>query len=450
MQKKNFAFSLALSAGLALTSCADYEVAERGIAINKAFENAHNSLMLLNVVRASKRYPMHFTTFQQVTYTPHPELTFGFDFPLKDGSDAFNFKPTLGIDPGFATVIQPLDKHEFYRGILRPVDLDLVWFYFTQGWPPALLWHVFVERIEITGGNLVPEFREGLENFCQSPLDNTKDKMAVPRTLCDVSWSTERYGRRDQGGVEAELPLQLGDCRTYWKTDTAILRLINDPGEKRCFDQYRRFVYMLFLLQIEASAIPEESSKKTTLERVTGDTNTEKNIFEFQIGTVLQVQFCKNAACTQKINANGNIVRQLNTAGESDPSSGVALGPVQSLDTRRAEELEGDIKVWLRSAQGVIFYLGELMNAGFEEPKGSIEIFDVFDGGFEPLFFVKKGVPNNPSVSVTHENETYWIPKSEGRKTMQLLSLATQLINLSKDAKELPGTQNVNIVGGGS
>jgi hypothetical protein len=124
------------------------------------------------------------------------------------------------------------------------------------------------------------------------------------------------------------------------------------------------------------------------------------------------------------------------------------------------------ITLFLRSPEAILYYLGEL--ARIEEDQG--KAFYVCIGGkLEPLFVVqRRGGCRKSLVEVTNgDGVAYSIPVNESSapvlrcdkisemrdltcnpgRSMEALTIVSQLISLQKSAKDLPTTSVVRVVG---
>src|SRR6266850_1441639 len=149
----------------------------RAVDYNKEAEQAQEEVLLLNIVRASLRRPMQFTSLTSITgnasmtgslnagaagtrQTPYISL-----FPLSSAGQGVLSQSTnsaisrLGVQTlsgnvamtGGATFTVPvLDTQEFYQGILTPIPLQAFDYYLQQGFPPQVLFDLFVLKIEVT------------------------------------------------------------------------------------------------------------------------------------------------------------------------------------------------------------------------------------------------------------------------------------------------------------
>lgn len=130
-------FTLALVAG-----CTASQSAHRaGVSYNRAFADARNEVLLLNILRAAAREPMLFSSINQVSGAPRPgmEISIPFENIILGGAEAIN--PTLGLSARNPSItIVPLEERGFREGMARPVPLTLVDELTGQGWdrPTAL------------------------------------------------------------------------------------------------------------------------------------------------------------------------------------------------------------------------------------------------------------------------------------------------------------------------
>src|SRR5215813_615450 len=105
----------------------------RAVDYNREAEQAQEQVLLLNIVRASLRRPMQFTSLQSITGSANATAS---------------GNASMG---GSATFTVPvLDTQEFYQGLLAPVPLQVIDYYLQQGFPPQLLAALFVLKVEIT------------------------------------------------------------------------------------------------------------------------------------------------------------------------------------------------------------------------------------------------------------------------------------------------------------
>jgi hypothetical protein len=101
-------------------------------------------------------------------------------------------------------------------------------------------------------------------------------------------------------------------------------------------------------------------------------------------------------------------------------------------------------KIFIRSPEAVLFFLGELAREEMEgrSPPQKLDS--------ESLFVVRSSAtpPVSAALSVEYEGKWYYIPSgAEGGRSMHVLSLVNQILSLHKSRTELPTTSAVTVVG---
>jgi hypothetical protein len=159
-----------------LCGCASTsQFADQVVKSNLVQETADNQLLLLNIVRAYHRRPMHFTQIAAIRMPVgfgNPQITaptpFGPDFTTQ----VYNLSTQVSIQQGVDTTV--LNSQEFMRGITTPVSPSLLLYYLDQGWPQQMVLHLFVREVEIVKDKKVvrrfvnyPQNKSLFENFQQ-------------------------------------------------------------------------------------------------------------------------------------------------------------------------------------------------------------------------------------------------------------------------------------------
>lgn len=127
-----------LAFGTCLSGCASTMPSDKvAVGYNRIFAKSRDEALLVNILRASAREPLQFSTMGTVTggVSPTGEVTLPFSNILsKDG-----LKLTLKDEINPAVTIVPLADKDFTTGILNPVSLDTLNYFLNQGWDPELL-----------------------------------------------------------------------------------------------------------------------------------------------------------------------------------------------------------------------------------------------------------------------------------------------------------------------
>jgi hypothetical protein len=129
---------------------------------NVVVEKAQNDMILMNIVRASKRYPMYFTNFRQLrgnmSYNfASGSITVPFGKVGLGGpgeATSYSIAPTISYSTNPSFDLNVLDDKEFLQGMTTSVSLELIDFYLNQGWPDLMLWNLFIAGIETSDGKL--------------------------------------------------------------------------------------------------------------------------------------------------------------------------------------------------------------------------------------------------------------------------------------------------------
>src|ERR1700692_775222 len=144
-----------LAATVFLTGCAVVDqYAQRAIAYNLEAEQALDQGLLLNVIRASKRHPMQFTSVQSISGTASASATAAFAVPFIPGAGSSAFGPSISGGPTFTVPV--LDTQEFYQGVMKPVQGQLFDFFIHEEYPREELFTLFIEKIAMRRSNCDP------------------------------------------------------------------------------------------------------------------------------------------------------------------------------------------------------------------------------------------------------------------------------------------------------
>jgi hypothetical protein len=121
------------------------DIGRHSIAYNGTVERVTDTLLLTNVLRARDRAPLHFTAIGAI----HGALglSAGVGYDLSGVANSAILPAILGsTNPSFD--IGPLDRQEFARGLIRPIDPGLFRLLSDRGLPDQLLIHLLVQRFD--------------------------------------------------------------------------------------------------------------------------------------------------------------------------------------------------------------------------------------------------------------------------------------------------------------
>lgn len=402
---------------LFLGGCATQgDFVEQSVTANISVEEAHNKILFLNVLRGYKRQPMHFTGFQSIKGplgVGSPTLGFKIPFGPDFRTNIYEFSPSLKPDSAqFDVAIY--DKQEFVRGFTTPVSPKILQYYVDQGWPAALILHMFVREVVFTD-----EESKEYKRLVNQP-QNKSHFEDFTAWISDVA----------RCGFELKID-----------EDKTTFGLPIDMTEAKKLDIQMK-------MKAEKITIVTEKNKETKLDEFRLAKITEKFAFGIKGREGCKVESGKKT--------EGGAAVDIKTLGVGTPSS--------DKDTGVAVEKKEGIALFLRSPEAMVFYLGELVGAqidGVYDENGKViekKIVgiptsypkDQEKPGMEPLFVVttiSRDEERNSALFVQYAGETYAIPsrKDKGGRSMHALSLVSQIIGMQKNATELPQSTTVRI-----
>jgi hypothetical protein len=148
-------------------ACSAIQPAEKAaIDYNRSFAKARDEVLVLNVLRASERQPLQFSTISGVqggiksgaTVTlPFTNLIGG---PTAATGGGFALSPSVEVtNRNPAVSIVPLGSKEFVQGISRPISILLVDHLLAQGWPREVVLALTIGGVVCPDGTV--ELNEG-------------------------------------------------------------------------------------------------------------------------------------------------------------------------------------------------------------------------------------------------------------------------------------------------
>ncbi|MDO9710785.1 hypothetical protein [Paracraurococcus lichenis] len=142
---------------LALAGCSlGAPIARQAIDYNGTVEQAANALLVRNILRARDETPLHFTTVPQIRGSLNLGLGQpGLGLPLGGAGSTSGLVLGLGggVSPSFD--VSALDTQEFTRGLLEPLEPQVVRYYWERGYPEELLLILLFNAVQdpVTGRN---------------------------------------------------------------------------------------------------------------------------------------------------------------------------------------------------------------------------------------------------------------------------------------------------------
>jgi hypothetical protein len=384
---------------------------------NVAQELAHNRLVLLNIVRAYKRMPMHFSRMTAAR-VPVGVGNPTFALPTPFGPESlvlrYDWSTQLGIQQGVDSV--PLDSQEFMRGITTPVSAGTMIYYLDQGWPQQMILHLFVRSIEVL----------------ERQPDGT-DKLV--QRYVNFPGNPERFGefqKAIQGLLGCEIDPVAGAPTPY--------------GPVYAADK---------LGSLEALAAARAADLRLSPVDASGQLVTSK------AQTVAGYQLFRDTRFTSLRFTDSPFERADCKVPGEDTSSGKLVRPtgvINTDDRLRPAGTDGKPRTavfYLRSPEAMLYYLGEIgraqLDAGHANAPQIAYRSDRSATGVSPgtatLFRLLRGAEADAAVAVAHEGETFSLPRgSSNDRSMHVVSLLTQIFGLHNKGNDPPATLNVRNV----
>lgn len=141
-----------------LTGCAARTTTSKvAVDYNRVFAKSRDEVLVTNILRASAREPLQFSTMGTVTGGVRNTGSIKLPVPSLIGAGATILSPeftmTEGINPNVNII--PLSNKEFTEGILKPISLETLNFFLNQGWDAEFLLTLAVGGVMCPDG-LVP------------------------------------------------------------------------------------------------------------------------------------------------------------------------------------------------------------------------------------------------------------------------------------------------------
>lgn len=424
-----------------LAGCATQEqVADAIVDANVAQEMAANRLMLLNIVRAKHRHPMHFVRIGAIRMPPGlGNGTFTLPIPFgPDRSQAYSLGTQFGQSYGIDSAVQ--DSQEFMQGVTAPVTPSLLGYYLDQGWPQSLVLHIFVKSIEVfrqdPGKDPVRVSR--VENYPLNPkafraFRETVESLEPCRFMFSAKPSVSPYGPKLPAG-------QFSDLKALAELGKAGIAFTPVDSAGKVTDTLTASEYRLARVDKDLHfALAHKGQQKCEGVRIPEDEAGAPGDAGAKSGGTLVPM--------KSVQLMSGVVEQDHgpKLAESRPASSAAVGTV----TYHAS-------LSLRSPEAMLYYLGEIVRRQFlPAGEGGGEVY-LGPNGWDMagastanrvLFRLQSPAPPQAPFAVTYLGRTYALGEgSEVDRSTQALWLVAQVLALQNKGTVAPATTNVRVV----
>ena len=439
---------LSISAiGAGLTGCSfSGLVADHSVDYNRAIRKVSNSNVLLNSLRARDRLPMQFAAISKIsgdfTFSPSGALTVG-SIPFENATE-----PDLDVtgtlvgsvsyvsNPSYDVV--PLDSQEFLNGILTPLDPSILEFYISQGWPKELLFHLFFEDIQI-GDKKIKNDPCDADQFAdfQTRIDENVDRINIVRKNL-ISEKTPLFNFNPDKDIKYVADINSAELEFE--------EIKSDGGSQyRLIKKSARYFICPFA---DGSKCKSKRAKISALKD--GAVERDGSVESSEPGDTSRLtilEYDSPALATQRLEKSTDERAETDATPTDHP--------------QEADKPQEYVKeAHLRSVQGIIYYLGEVLRTQGQETRPDCPAtllperkpIKVKTGSWESTLFNLVDAESEKSLDdfiFEHDGRRFGIPKDSvnAGRSAQVVELISQLIGLQKKREELPTTQSIRLIG---
>jgi hypothetical protein len=394
---------------LVLAACSlSGTISDHSVAYNATVEAATDTLLVTNVLRARDQAPLHFTTIGAIHGSFNLSAGLGYDLTAVNSGT----QPALlaASNPSFD--IGPLDRQEFARGLLRPIDPVLLRLLSDRGLPDQLLLYLLVSKFdEGPGGRVVvntPAARHPLE--------------PAAREACAAA------------GMAALPP-----CDAFQAVVDGLTRF----GPLR-FNGYTRLIPLGPPLSTAQAAAPE----RLAMLKEAGITLRRSGAGWQIYRAINQLVICIPSASGHTAMALDNEPPQVSPiTQEGDPCN---ADEVVDHAVPAGRPAPNGVAWYLRSVDEVLHYLGAVQKQ--EEAGVAYRVTVSLRGGgghaSPRLFRLWTQRPDRPRIAADYRGQRWWVAEEDPAEdmTLRVLALTTQLLNLQKSAGEIPSSGTLRLV----
>jgi hypothetical protein len=462
-----------------LAACTRVEIEDHSLQFNQATGSLGNRVMLLNVVRAAKGYPVQFS--KVASYSGQSRLDGGVSLTIPFIADVLGKPssilqgtgtPSAQFKTGVSSLqLADLSTAEFQRTLRKKVTAYDFAYYASQGWPKALVSTILIEEL-IVEPRLLVLLRKATAGACREGGSGTKKH----REVCQ--WLLSRPIQRclDNPIVKEQRASSDGDV---------VLAYPNNPL-KECRHENFQWFFASFRvlpglsLDIDPRVDTDEcTTTKARLRDLVGSAKDGKakskdagkgsseTVKEGKVAVEVNVKIAdkadKDEDASDKAKDGGSI--GLNLPKDLGKLKNIHIDELATLERLRNEHVcllrEGKTPIIInwRSPERMVRYLGDVLAAqAFGTAKRGIDIFND-DGRLVELLRVEsgRGLLGRPAaVSVEGpEGESFFIPipdrdraSKEAHLSLQALALVMESVNLAVSGKELPRAPTLFLSGG--
>jgi len=465
---------VAVAASFLLAGCAFSPQLQRvAVDHDQMVARTEDELTLRNILRARFRYPLHFTTITEVNADaqlsvgasvgagiPGTSLSRSFNGAgalagSGESEGAVNISPNLSgsvsTRPSFKAAVLATEK--FQRGLQQPVSGQLIAYYLDAGWPDELLMALFVERLDViekkTGNRLASIYNDADDAYgFQSVICNFVIKSQRIENRFDLAKASEVFRADDLKGLsQSARPAAVQQFVDLLKDDhiafdTEKLSYKTDSSYSVTFARGRR----------DRCERADYSRSKAAWKRA----NPSIGLATGEVRAGIPVLY-GGALMDEKLFALPDKASDFDAGFDAK---------FFVLDRSGAAVRDVSLEVHFRSVQDVIYFLGEYVRAGDSAYQIPREYFLIECGATNvaPLRRMRwilqvRNAETRNGVSTRFQGKPYSVSAedeegdgrcgvagAENSRSLQVISLVQQLVNLNKSADQLPTSISITAI----
>ena len=434
-----------------VAGCAQAELEYHGSNYNRAIESTSNNQLLLNIVRASKDLPLHFTGTGQykgqkiTSATLSPKLPFGLDAPLN-----FDLGPKLDWSSGLNSIdIGNLNTEDALSRLSAEVNLTALDSIQLSGVPVSVVMNLLFEGFQMHADVYEP-IRARVRTVC------------APTSATGTGCKLIREEAAQCGGGEL-----LASARPVSFAREEFYQFPSRATSKCSFMKFQAFLAAFYGAGGTYDIRPRQDQpdrprqKSDRRPRAPGQKPGDKS-------RTLTQPFAAPQAVTRK--ETGRSDQKMKDDGESDNGKKDRAAGVHEMhlhfvnpvidrayieaDARLRKKGLKAIEIRLRSPKRIIEYLGELTALQNFSEERYAPIVPMDDGGWAYLFRLLRedgASRENAILRVTGpRGEKFFVPEpdfgsSNRDRTLVVLSITSHLVNLSIQKSALPAPAAIEV-----
>lgn len=386
-------------------------IAENTIDYNTTVETVTNSVLVTNILRARDGAPLYFSDLSQIRGSLQLNLSAQTTVPygaIYSSTTAATVQPgpfTVSTQPGFD--VAPLNTKKFAEGMLAGIDVKQFGFFLARGIDYELLLNLVVSRVDIYYGTEVKDDKDGDAGNNGKHLDYRLVESCTPfQAKCPLPRLIRSWTYAAQGPTIGTV------------SDTANL---GPPIPTEAFVHDKGALADLIKADAANLDFDKVSDKDTKSEAAI---NCKK-----EAGSCYQLSK-KTEAYVLCAGSRPGLYEAIGIApiGAAKEPKAPPI-PKSNGTCSKAKPRPQRYVMYTRSVEAIFYYLGYLA----EHPQASPFKFYIYDHPVEDIRF-----------RTNYRGRSYYIREPSGDDyTVTVLAILNDLLNLNRDADEIPSTKTV-------